>query len=321
MSKRIAWLLLGLLAVIGCKSDDDSSEIPSQSWVATFVTANATHPVISSDNSSFLFLREGQGLYVWRGGVETLVSHSGSSVRPDYSWSLSGENAFAYSVPGEPSASSGIFIVDSNGVATQVWDRGSSPSYFAAENYLLCAGPPESEYESGIWKIHLPSLERDRFSPEGISPSLSNNGQVFSYLVPQTTSSGSVLVSRRTSDLEQLMTISHVSQFKGSFLSETILAEVIANLESLPIPPAIYRTATSDPPPFDLIAQPATYMDLLEDGGILFNRLNGDILGSLMYKDGDEEQTISDSLFSASATVKHIIYAVGHSGISRLTLQ
>ncbi|MBL0061936.1 MAG: hypothetical protein IPP40_10810 [bacterium] len=309
-------LLLGLL---GCKDDDDSPHNSNTHWHAEFVVANATAPVAAPSSDLFLFTREGEGLFVWQNGTETRVTPVGTSVRPDYSWSISGEIAFAYSVPGEPSESSGVFFVETNGVVTQVWDRGSSPSLNYTANYLLCAGPVESEHESGIWKIHLPSLERDRLSTTGITPSLGNNGQVFTYLVPQSTSNGSVLTSKRMSDLEPLRMISHVARFQCASVSENLLIEIIANLDGLPIPPAIYQTSVSVSAPLELIAQPATNMLLLEDGGILFNRMIGDSLGSLIMRDGDSESIVSDSLYSASGFSRDNIFVAGVSGITWLS--
>jgi len=309
-------LMLGLL---GCNDDDDSPNNSNSRWHAEFVVANATASVTAPFSDTFLFIREGEGLFIWQNGIETRITPVGTSVRPDYSWSISGECTFAYSVPGEPSESSGVFFVDTNGVTTQVWDRGSSPSLNRAANFLLCAGPAESDVESGIWKIYLPSLERDRLTAEGITPCLGNNGQVFTYLVPQSTSNGSVLTSKRMSDLELLRQISHVSQSQSARSSETLLIEVIANLEGLQIPPAIYQTSVSVSVPLHLIAQPATNMLLLEDGSVLFNRMIGDSLGSLVIGDDDRESIVSDSLYSASGLSKEYIFAAGPSGITRLS--
>lgn len=308
-----------LLGLHGCNDGDDSPNNSNSHWHAEFVVANAKAPVAALLSDTFLFIREGEGLFIWKNGIETRITPVGTSVRPDYSWSISGERAFAYSVPGEPSESSGVFFVDTNGVTTQVWDRGSSPSLNRAANYLLCAGPAESNVESGIWKIHLPSLERDHLTAEGISPCLGNNGKVFTYLVPQSTSNGSVLTSKRMSDLELLRQISHVSQFQSAKSSETLLIEVIANLEGLQIPPAIFQTSVSVSGPLHLIAQPATNMLLLEDGSVLFNRMIGDSLGNLVIGDDDSESIVSDSLYSPSGLSKEYIFAAGPSGISQLT--
>jgi len=308
-----------LLCLHGCNDGDDSPNNSNSRWHAEFVVANATAPVAALFSDTLLFIREGEGLFVWQNGIETRITPEGTSVRPDYSWSISGECAFAYSVPGEPSESSGVFFVDTNGVTTQVWDRGSSPSLNRAANYLLCAGPAESDVESGIWKIYLPSLERDRLTAEGITPCLGNNGQVFTYLVPQSTSNGSVLTSKRMSDLELLRQISHVSQFQSARSSETLLIEIIANFDGLPIPPAIYQTSVSVSEPLYLIAQPATNMLLLEDGNALFNWMIGDSLGSLVMLDDNSESFVSDSLYSASGLSKEYLVAAGPSGITRLS--
>ena len=308
-----------LLGMLGCNDDDDSPNNSNSRWYAEFVVANATAPVAAPFSDTFLFLREGEGLFVWQNGVETRIALVGTSVRPDYSWSISGERAFAYSVPGEPSESSGVFFVDTNGVTTQVWDRGSSPSLNRAANFLLCAGPAESEHESGIWKIQLPSLERDRLTSEGTEPCLGNNGQVFTYLVPQSTSNGSVLTSKRVSDLQLLRQINHVLRFQSAISSETLLIEIVVNLDGLSIPPAIYQTLVSVSAPLHLIAQPATNMLLLEDGSVLFNRMIGDSLGSLVIGDDDSESIVSDSLYSASGLSKEYIFAAGPSGITRLS--
>ncbi len=310
--------LILLVGLLGCNDDDDSSQAHAR-WRADFLIANATAPVAAPNSSSFLFIRSGEGLFVWQNGTEQRVSPPGIAVRSDYSWSISGEPSFAYSVPGEPSESSGVFLVDTSGEITQIWDRGSSPSLNLAANYLLCAGPTESETESGIWKINLLTLERDRLSPEGITPRLCNSGQVVTYLVPQATSNGSILTSRRMSDLELLREISHVSQFQAALSSDELLIEIIASLDGLPIPPAIYETSVSESAPLELIAQPAVKMLLLDDGTVLFNRLTGDSLGSLVMREGDAETVVSDSLYSASGYSRDNIYAVGPLGISRLS--
>lgn len=313
--------MLGVVTAmfLGCHTIVDPPP-PTDGWRVEFLVANATAPSVSNDNTRFLFLRDGDGLFLWDNGIETRVTPEGVTARPDYSWSLSGENAFTYSVPGSPeNETAGIFVKDESGVTTKVWDRGSAPVYVASSNYILCAGPPESELGSGIWRILLPSLERERLNEVGTAPQICADESVFLYLAPQTSSNGATLVARRLSDLVQQFSVAHVSVYKTDFHSSSFIIEIIANDEGLAIPPAIYRTAVSDPPPLALIAQPATNIALLDYGDILLNRLNGDELGPLYLIDDEGELFMSDTLYDACANNKEIIFATGPSGISRLT--
>lgn len=98
-----------------------------------------------------------------------------------------------------------------------------------------------------------------------------------------------------------------------------MLVEIVVSSEGLAMPPAVYKMTVTTPQTMTLIAHPATHMALLDDGSILFNRLEGDQFGALVLHTNDDEYVLSDTLFAANANLPVAILAVGLSGITRLT--
>lgn len=311
--------LVVLLLFVSCHSGDPPRS-PKIEWAAEFLVANGTEPVLSPDNSMFLFLREGQGLILWRDDQETLVSPSGSTARPDYVWSTSGENLFAFSVPGAPGGQvSGVYIGDQSGQIARIWDRGSHPAYHAADGTVLCAGPVESESESGVWKITLPNLERVRIVTHGTSPKFGYDAAFALYQTQNASSNGDSLHAIRLSDSQVVLTAAHVGDYVSSFFTDIVLLEIVADDAGTVIPPAVFRAAIFNPHLFELLAQPATNVSLLAGGNVLFNQANNEQLGPLVLLQAEEEVLVSDTLFQATANSASVIVAAGHSGITRLT--
>ncbi len=86
---------------------------------------------------------------------------------------------------------------------------------------------------------------------------LVNNGQVFTYLIPQSTSSGGTLVVRNLESNQEQTIAEHVVNY-GWADDDNLIFEVIADSIGLQIPPAIYKLRVGHTAPLELIAQPAT---------------------------------------------------------------
>lgn len=312
--------LLSLCALCGLIGCDDSTPPPRNEshWEIEFVVAGGSHPVISPDDSAFLFLREGAGLFLWSDGHETRITPEGLTARADYSWSASDENFFAFSYPGAP-GSGGIVVSSDGGSLAEVWDRGSAPAYVAAESYLYCAGPAEVDSEAGIWQIFLPNLEKARRVQQGIAPQIFDNGALLAHLLPVAASSGGQLIVRDTRNFVPALILDHIARFATRPDTDLVVTEVIADSQGLATPPRLLLSTMTGPMLTIPIVAPATDPVLLRDGSVLFNSLTGDALGALEIWQNSGSTTVSDSLFDASANSADIIYAVGPSGISRIT--
>lgn len=275
-------------------------------------------PAISPDETKMLFLREGEGLFLWDNGVVTRVSPAGLTARPDYSWSVTGENGFVYSIPGEPGNGAALIIRDENGRTIQLWNRGSAPAYNARDNYVLCEGPTSSSAESGIWMIDLRSFAVNRLTDVGTAPRIGRRGDYFLYLESNALSVGDELVARGfDGPLDEVVT-DHVSRYTCDFDDGAILAERIVDSTGVSSIPAVYVTGLNFPLPDVLVAVPATGAVWLNDG-MLLNKISGDSLDGLYYYDEISEYLVADSLYDASAHNSARIFAVGSAGIYLLS--
>jgi hypothetical protein len=318
MSKSIFALALLSFVLFGCKWDDDHDSPSNElSWRAHLVVGGGSSPKISPDGSKLLFMRDGEGLFLLDQGIETRVSPPDVTARPDYSWDVAGSNEFVYSIPGEPGQDASIFVRKSNGETIQVWDRGSDPLYNSAENFVICAGPAVSDSESGIWKIDLADLGRTRLTEMGVAPQVGFEGELLLYLVNDPISVGDRLTARDMNSLSLLSRLEHVVSFQSRLNMSIVLAELAVDPTGVASIPAIVTTAALEPPPVNVIAQPATNGVLLDDG-ILYSKIAGDTLAGLYLFLNDAVTLISDSLYSASANSYNRIYAVGDAGIYQL---
>jgi hypothetical protein len=320
MSRFTLTLLCLVIIVAGC--DNDSDDDTTRHWSMEFIIADAGAPAMGWDDNLVLLSREGAtgGLFLWRNGVESRVTPEGVAPRNDYVWRPAGENLFAYSVPGLASENAGIYTVNLiSHEEHRIWDRGHDPAFDDAGQYLYAAGAPDDSSESGIWRFNLAGGSRTRITNVGERPLVSPSLGKLSYLIPQLASSGGTLVVRNLESNQEQTIAEHVDNY-GWADDDNLIIEVIADSIGLQIPPAIYRLRVGHSEK-ELIAQPAVNLHVFTVGGYAYNRLTGDVLGTLVLVANDGVQELPDSLTLANGLWSDVFVAVGPSGVTRVRKQ
>ncbi|NUO18381.1 hypothetical protein HUU59_02925 [bacterium] len=310
-------LLAMVMLLASCDDDEGDSHQSQTAWHAELLVPGGFHPVLSPNGDAFLFTGIDGSLNLWRSGQEHRVTDSGVVVRADYTWSVSDDGYFAYSVPGAPGDGS-VTVASLAGESFSVWDRGSNPYLNVNEGYLLCAEPQGDSTENGVWKFNLSDLSRVRLSANALSCRAFSNGQLFAFLEPKPHSSGLSLQVQIAESDSIILTIDHVAGIDCRFHLSALGLEVVTNPDDVLNTTAIYRVDPTQSAQLQFIANPATDVIVLQDGSLIYNRITSNQLGPLVLCVNGNETVVSDSLYDASANSKQLVLATGQLGIYRL---